>query len=193
MISGKVNSISKHLREKYSKKQLAYPRVDNDYHVSGGYNRYPHPVLANSFPLKKKEYDYTKKTSLLELSNNNLLSPSLVFRANGVHYFIDKYFKEDMSIKKNKLEEVTRILNNFRLFLLELEISESYLDEKISVEKKPSHSIKSIGDTIETVLKKSKHLREIDSNKADCFMWENHKDRTDKNLPASKKIKKIGI
>ena len=106
---------------------FAYPRVDNNYNKNKGYSLYPHPVLNGSVPLKKQEYFFTKNTALLELSNQGLLSPSAVFKSKGMVLDIDTYFNEKMDIRVKKNEELVRLINNFDVFLKNLEINENYL------------------------------------------------------------------
>jgi len=162
MLRSRVESAMNGIRKNYKMKKIAYPRVDNSYSREGGYIMYPHPELFGALPLKKKEYQYSKETALLELSNNHFIQPSALNKAtrNSITWLIDEIFNQNMDIKKRKLEKITSIVNSFDEFLNGFEMDQEQLLESVEVEKYRRKVLKYEHQNLKQVIEMSKQLNE---------------------------------
>lgn len=104
----------------YRTGEIIYPRVDCSYIVDKPFDRYPHPEIKTTSPIKfgmylrpllKPYYPLNKKTALLHLSNKRICTPS---NAYSTFQFIDSYFDYTLQLKyeaKTTTDVLMRQLN----------------------------------------------------------------------------------
>jgi len=108
MLSGMpVKEAYKNLLKAYSSGAVEYPRTDADYHLEDRYDVYAHPPLeqidAYATPIEQDSLPIDKKTVLLALSNERLITP-----ATALYYYekIDQYYDENLNLKEGKEKEM---------------------------------------------------------------------------------------
>ncbi len=122
----------------YETGKIAYPRVDNEYHLENSYDLYAHPPLKEfdkySTPIEEDELPFNKKTALLFLSNERLITPS-----TAVFFYrkIDEYFDDDLNPKKNKQKELEIMRKIAKAFEDTYKAELSYSYEKLKMIREP--------------------------------------------------------
>lgn len=109
-----VKKLKKKLIKSYNMGVISYPRVSNNYIKNPAFFLSPHaplPVFDEySLPLANATYPLNKKSSILELSNVEILTPSTI---ENVFETIDTFFDDNLNIKIEMKDRLDGLLKHF--------------------------------------------------------------------------------